>query len=266
MKRKYFNFPTKKSNNYSEYSECKGVCGIYSNNTPHNNDTVTLHFYVNIHKSFSPHLCIQPLTEATEQLETSMSSRLLEASSSSEEAPADEETDGIFLPPSSKSTSTQASYSDSEAASAGDPGQLCVRRWIVNEPQLLQLFVDCHQCCVDDQKLISSGSKIRIEWNCLAGHSGVWQSCPDVRGMPENNILSSAAILFTGTTETEISEWAEVLKLQLPKKTAYYSVQSAYLMPVVHEAYTEMQEELLTYMREILSAGKSLMSVGMQGG
>ena len=120
-------------------------------------------------------------------------------------------------------------------------------------PNFCSSFVNCHQCgvVISDKKLISSGSKIRTEWNCLAGHSGVWQSCPDVRGMTEDNLLSSAAILFTGTTETEISEWAKVLKLQLPQKTAYFSEQSAYLIPVVHEAHTE----LLTYMREILSAG-----------
>lgn len=99
------------------------------------------------------------------------------------------------------------------------------------------------------------GSRIRIQWSSEKGDHGEWESCPDVKGVPENNLISSAGILFTGTTDTEISDWARVLNLQLPKKTQYYAVQSAYLIPVVQEAYTEMQEELLTYMREMSSAG-----------
>lgn len=37
---------------------------------------------------------------------------------------------------------------------------------------------------IDDRKISSFGSKIRIVWNCLAGHSGMWRSCPDAREQP----------------------------------------------------------------------------------
>ncbi|KAM3612910.1 uncharacterized protein V6R79_016823, partial [Siganus canaliculatus] len=82
--------------------------------------------------------------------------------------------------------------------------------------------------------------KISIQWSCEKGHKGVWESCPSVNGLPENNLLSSAGILFTDTTETEISDWAK---------------QSAYLIPAVQEAYTGMQEEQLAYMKEVSSVG-----------
>lgn len=44
----------------------------------------------------------------------------------------------------------------------------------------MQLLVNCHLCgvAIHDRKIFSSGSKIRVEWNCLAGNSGankVWR-------------------------------------------------------------------------------------------
>lgn len=73
--------------------------------------------------------------------------------------------------------------------------------------------------------------------------------------MPENNLVSSAAILFTGTTQNEIAEWADVLNLQLPKKSSYYSLQSTYLILVVNKAYTDMQEKNLSELQETACAG-----------
>ncbi len=82
------------------------------------------------------------MTNPVEELETSLS--LLEMSRSSEEAPADDEADNLHIPPSSRSSSSHTSSSDLEAAAAGDPSPLSVRRWIVNEDNLLQLFGNCH--------------------------------------------------------------------------------------------------------------------------
>lgn len=73
--------------------------------------------------------------------------------------------------------------------------------------------------------------------------------------MPDNNLVSSAAIIFTGTTQNEIAEWDDLLNLKLPKKTPYYSLQSTYMIPVVHKAYTDMQEKILSELQETASAG-----------
>ncbi|KAL7383208.1 hypothetical protein ABVT39_006543 [Epinephelus coioides] len=62
--------------------------------------------------------------------------------------------------------------------------------------------------------------------------------------MAENNLLTAAATLFTGATYTDIADWAAVLRLQLPKKTTYYNIQSSYLIPVIEEAY-KMQENAI---------------------
>ncbi|XP_073713994.1 uncharacterized protein [Misgurnus anguillicaudatus] len=186
-------------------------------------------------------------TFASETLETSMSSI---------EAPGVGD-DCTFLPLSSECTSTRSSSSDVSIVGAERRGDWSERKWIVNESALMELFSTCHTCGVSitDKKITSCGSKIKIEWTCLNHHTGVWQSCPDVRGIPENNLVSSAAIIFTGTTQNEIAEWADLLNLQLPKKTSYYSLQSTYMIPVIHKAYTDMQEKNIAQLQEAASHG-----------
>ena len=174
---------------------------------------------------------------------------------SSIETPAEID-DSTFLPLSSEGTSTRSSSSDN-VAGGERRSDWSERKWIVNESCLMELFTTCHTCgvSISDKKITSRGSKIKIEWTCINHHTGVWQSCPDVRGIPENNLVSSAAIIFTGTTQNEIEEWADVLNLQLPKKTSYYSLQSTYMIPVIHQAYTEMQDEILSELQETVAAG-----------
>ena len=73
-----------------------------------------------------------------------------------------------------------------------------------------------------------------------------WISCPKVhQRTSENDLLVSAGILYTGCTYTDILEWAQVLNLQIPQKTPYYSIQSAYLIPVFHAAYKDQQKKLI---------------------
>nr|XP_055059833.1 uncharacterized protein LOC129443386 [Misgurnus anguillicaudatus] len=186
-------------------------------------------------------------TVASETLETSMSS--IEAPSVGD--------DCTFLPLSSECTSTRSSSSDVSIVGAERRGDWSERKWIVNESALMELFLTCLTCGVSitDKKITSCGSKIKIEWTCLNHHTGVWQSCPDVSGIPENNLVSSAAIMFTGTTQNEIAEWADLLNLQLPKKTSYYSLQSTYMIPVIHKAYTDMQEKNIAQLQEAASHG-----------
>uniref|UniRef100_A0A8B9HAV0 Uncharacterized protein n=1 Tax=Astyanax mexicanus TaxID=7994 RepID=A0A8B9HAV0_ASTMX len=202
-----------------------------------------------------PEVPILEEEETLQNLNSAAESETLDTSMTSIETPVDRD-DSAFLPSSSEGTSTRTSSSDN-IAGAGSRGDWSERKWIVNESCLMELFTICHTCgvSINEKKITSSGSKIQIEWTCINHHTGVWQSCPDVRGIPENNLVSSAAIIFTGTTQNEIDEWADLLNLQLPKKTSYYALQSNYMIPVIHKAYTEMQEEFLTELRETVAAG-----------
>ncbi|CAM4505207.1 unnamed protein product [Leuciscus chuanchicus] len=62
--------------------------------------------------------------------------------------------------------------------------------------------------------------------------------------MAENNLLAAAAILFTGTTYTDIADCAGLLNLQLPHKTTNHCIQSSYLIPVITEEYKKQEDTI----------------------
>uniref|UniRef100_A0A8C6T677 THAP domain-containing protein 1 n=1 Tax=Neogobius melanostomus TaxID=47308 RepID=A0A8C6T677_9GOBI len=109
-----------------------------------------------------------------------------------------------FVPDSSTSTSTTGSSS----SLSGQPRGFKERKWIVNESKLLELFLICPKCgsamCDLNQTITQFGSRIYINWQCNNGHMGQWESCPNVRGMAEN-LLATAATVFTGSTYTDIN-------------------------------------------------------------
>lgn len=177
------------------------------------------------------------------EMDVSQESSALDISMSS--APATDRADSSFVPPSC-STSEKSSGSSSSIPELSGWAE---KKWIVNESKLMELFQKCTTCgdamSEPHIQINTSGSRIKITWNCKNGHSGKWESCPNVCGMAENNLLTAAATLFTGKTYTQISEWASCLNLQLPQKTTYYSIQSSYLIPVIEEAYRKQQNGIL---------------------
>ncbi|XP_051988843.1 uncharacterized protein LOC127648291 [Xyrauchen texanus] len=162
----------------------------------------------------------------------------LDISMLSLDCPSDKK-DVSFVPTSSTSTSTAEEEREDEMWKE--------RKWIVNESNVMGLFKRCQECgaLITETKKITSGSLIQVQWECERRHQGQWSSCSDVRGMPLNNLLVSASVLFTGATYTDIADWAALLNLQVPKKTTFYTVQSSYLTPVVDAAYREKQTAIL---------------------
>lgn len=164
--------------------------------------------------------------------------------------------DSSYVTPSTSSSSTTGSATTS---SQGDgPTGWAAKKWLVNESKLMELFQRCNQCgCVISEKNVTSrGSQIKIDWSCLNGHSDKWASCPDVRGMAENNLLFCTATIFTGATYTSIAEWVELMNVEIPKPTQFYSIQSTYLIPVIQYAYKDQQDKILERLRGIGKCGE----------
>lgn len=170
------------------------------------------------------------------------------------------EKDLRFVPISSTSTSTPTTEEEEANFRFRD------KKWIVNESSLMELFTRCHHCgaSVTETKKTTCGSLIRVAWECSNVHQGKWNSCDEIRGMPANNLLVAACILFTGATYADIDDWASLLNLQIPKKTTFYAIQSSYLIPVVDVMYKEQQEKLLEGLRtqNILKKGVHLSGDG----
>ncbi|XP_065129116.2 uncharacterized protein [Paramisgurnus dabryanus] len=150
--------------------------------------------------------------------------------------------DSSFVPASStSSTSTTTTEEERENEKWKE------RKWIVNESNLMKMFRRCQDCgaLITDTKKKASGSLIEVLWECENKHQGHWSSCEDVRGMPLNNLLVSASVLFSGATYASLADWAALLNLQVPKKTAFYSMQSSYLIPAVNATYKPKQDTIL---------------------
>ncbi|XP_050974514.1 uncharacterized protein LOC127170539 isoform X1 [Labeo rohita] len=129
--------------------------------------------------------------------------------------------DASFAPITSSSTST-----------TGSTGGWKERKWIVNESKLMELFQKCSTCLAvmseADRTIRTIGSRITVSWKCINGHTGHWESCPNTRGMPENNLLAAPATLFTGPT--------------FDKKTTHCNIQTSYLIPVIKAAYKKQED------------------------
>ncbi|XP_042631739.1 uncharacterized protein LOC122148634 [Cyprinus carpio] len=155
--------------------------------------------------------------------------------------PAVDTADTSFVPNSSPSTTTTGSFSSISGQARGWKE----RKWIVNESRLLELFQKCTTCgaamCDLNQTVTQFGSRININWQCSNGHMGQWESCPNICGMAENNLFAAAATLFTGSTYTDIADWAGLFNLQLPLESTFYNIQASYLLPVIEKSYTQQE-------------------------
>ncbi|MGL5903225.1 MAG: hypothetical protein ACRCZO_11125 [Cetobacterium sp.] len=172
--------------------------------------------------------------QTEEQLEESLE---LDVSLLSIDPPSDNK-DVSFQPLSSTSTSTPSAEEEECEVYWKQ------KKWIVNEPNVMELFKRCQECgsVITKTTKATVGSGLRVHWECEKNHKGKWSSCSDVRGMPANNLLVSACTLFTGTTYTDVADWATLLNLQIPHKTTYFDIQSSYLIPVIDEEYQEQQK------------------------
>uniref|UniRef100_A0A8C1HX40 THAP-type domain-containing protein n=1 Tax=Cyprinus carpio carpio TaxID=630221 RepID=A0A8C1HX40_CYPCA len=136
-----------------------------------------------IHSNQTPPVYNQP-EQMEEQLEESL---VLDVSLLSIEPQSDKK-DISFQPLSSTSTST--TNSEEEECEM----HWKQKKWIVNEPNVMELFKRCQECgsVITKTAKATVGSVLRVHWECEKKHKGKWSSCSDVRGMPANNLLVSA--------------------------------------------------------------------------
>lgn len=168
--------------------------------------------------------------------------------------------DESFVPTDATPSSSASGSSTPNGSNSGWSG----RKWVVDEAKLMELFQTCSQCgvAIEEKRIATRGSQIRIHWSCLNGHSGEWESCPDQRKLARNNLLVCASTFFTGATYSNIREWAELINLQLPSRTQFYDIQTKYLIPVVNHAYKGQQEKILERITQLSASGNKLELCG----
>ena len=205
----------------------------------------------------------QPLAEVEDELsqlnqsmtEMEIGPDLSSSGEESQDSDSDPDPDTTFNP-SSSTPSTESLEEDDSVAGEWDP----TRRWIVDEAHIRDLFKFCPNC----GKIITSlspypglGGRFVVKWQCHSGCSSSWDSSPKMpHRAADINILSSASVFFTGATYTDIFEWAELLNLQIPKATLFYSIQRNYLIPVIHAAYKKQNDDVIAMLHRRFDEGQ----------
>ena len=130
---------------------------------------------------------------------------------------------------------------------------LQTRNFMVNEDRLDEFFNLCCTCGlakIEKKKKIVKGSVSSIEAVCIQGHVNKWDSQPSINGMPIDNLLIPAAILFSSNTFTPINHFATCLNLQLVNKSNFYKIQDKYVFLVVQNSWHDQQQQLLQQIRD----------------
>uniref|UniRef100_A0A8P4KRP4 Uncharacterized protein n=1 Tax=Dicentrarchus labrax TaxID=13489 RepID=A0A8P4KRP4_DICLA len=171
--------------------------------------------------------------------------------------------DVSFQPLSDTTPSSQGSGSGS-ASDQGTTNGWAGRKWIVDESNLLELFKTCHTCgtAIEEKRMVTRASQLKIYWTCLRGHSREWASCPDQTNMGRDNLLTCAATLFIGATYTDIKDWVDLMNIPIPGKTQYYNIQSKYLIPVINNAYKDQQQKIMERLTQLSASGQKIELCG----
>lgn len=203
------------------------------------------------------------MSHEQEDMEEASESSVHDLSVSFGEMEMEDPADVSFQPLSDTTPSSQGSGSGS-ASDQGTTNGWAGRKWIVDESNLLELFKTCHTCgkAIEEKRMVTRASQLKIYWTCLRGHSGEWASCPDQRNMGQNNLLTCAATLFTGTTYTDIKDWADFMNILIPGKTQYYNIQSKYLIPVINNAYKDKQQKIMERLTQLSASGQKIELCG----
>ena len=121
------------------------------------------------------------------------------------------------------------------------------RKFLVFESCLKLLLNFCSKCggTILESTETTSGSMLSVKMLCVNNHLTCWNSQPLIKNIAAGNLLSSAAILFSGNTFSHIAQFASFLNLKFFSHTTYYNIQKKYLFPVVNKAWKEEKSSVL---------------------
>ena len=108
----------------------------------------------------------------------------------------------------------------------------------------------------DHQKIVTSlcesvpRSFKKITLKC--GSSFYWTNQPHSGTMPYGNLLTTAAIMFSGGNATRILNMMKHLKLACFTERTYFRLQQFYLIPSIQELYNLKQNMLLDRLKNFI--------------
>nr|XP_054602063.1 uncharacterized protein LOC129164785 [Nothobranchius furzeri] len=121
------------------------------------------------------------------------------------------------------------------------------KKYIVHEKQLLGLFRRCPVCtgrCVVNTTTV--GTLLRVTQRCsCCEHYNEWSSQPMVNSIPAGNLQLCAAVLFTGSSFSQISKFLGAFNVQGLSKQSFCRHQAKLLIPTVSWQWQLEQADII---------------------
>ncbi|KAM8967212.1 uncharacterized protein RCH25_025912 [Pelodytes ibericus] len=90
-----------------------------------------------------------------------------------------------------------------------------------------------------------NGSLLSVTGHCLNGHrTHIWQSQPTAGDISAGDVLTAAALLFSGSDFQKLQEMSRLLGLQQISLSAYHNYQQRFLFPTVDLHWVQEQARL----------------------
>ncbi|XP_049512258.1 uncharacterized protein LOC125940287 [Dermacentor silvarum] len=140
-------------------------------------------------------------------------------------------------------TTYEPSLEDSGPALA----EPCPRKIIVFEENLLQLVKSCRKCHLPAKSSLEVfGSLAVVTSTCQDGHVLSWHSQPKMKRFAMGNVALAAAILFTGSSPTQVLRLFQSAGIACFSKRTYDHLQRDIMIPAVHQLWEREQQSLLS--------------------
>lgn len=119
------------------------------------------------------------------------------------------------------------------------------RHYLVSESSLVSALSSCRQCQGICHATVANivGTMVVINQICENGHTYTWRSQQCHKRMPWSNLLTASAIMFSGSSPSNIINMFANLNMPFISLRTYYKIQSYYLIPTVDKCWTSYQEE-----------------------
>ena len=135
-----------------------------------------------------------------------------------------------------------------QATSMTDQDLNTENKYLIFDTQLDKLFKFCPDCgsyIIHDKKHVT-GTMVTVSYSCQYGHNNSWHSQPVIRQMPAGNLLTSAAILLSGSTYSKLNEFFSILHVPFIGQSEFYQIQNTYLAPVINDYWITHQTAILS--------------------
>ena len=134
--------------------------------------------------------------------------------------------------------------------------------YLVFETALLLLFsacFSCHSASTRIKKMVI-GTFLRVTQLCRhCGKQYEWNSQPFIGTFPAGNVLTSSAILFTGSLPAKALQIFKVLKCATITRSTFFRHQKQFLQPAIRSVWRHQQDALFDVFKQ---QGKPLILAG----